>query len=373
MKQLLTFALGILLLASCQNNGKGQQAEGGDTLRLSYSRLLTVVRYPHYTVARVADPWKAGRTLHTYVLVNRADSASAAHLPEGTRVYVPLQRSVVFSTAHCQLLEWLHAENQIGGVTDLQYINIPDIQQRVRAGRIANCGNGMQPTLERILNLDADALLLSPFENSGGYGKLDKVGIPIIECADYMEPSPLARAEWVRFYGLLYGREHEADSLFNVVRRNYESLKSEAAKQGPGLKMLTERITGNVWYNPGGQSTTAILLRDAGARYPFASDNHSGSLQLSLEQVISEASDIDAWLVKFNGQPLTLKILLAECNGYKALKAVQTGNIYTCDCIRTHYFEEMPFHPDYLLRDIMLIAHGKNHGMRYYRKLDRDV
>jgi iron complex transport system substrate-binding protein len=65
----------------------------------------------------------------------------------------------------------------------------------------------MAPDIERIIALKPEAILLSPFENSGGYGKLDKLHVPIIEAADYMESSPLGRAEWMKFYGMLFGNE----------------------------------------------------------------------------------------------------------------------------------------------------------------------
>ena len=85
----------------------------------------------------------------------------------------------------------------------------------------------MKPDVERIIDLNADAILLSPFENNGGYGRLEQIGVPIIECADYMERSALGRAEWMKFYGILFGREHEADSLFAVVKQNYTSLSQK--------------------------------------------------------------------------------------------------------------------------------------------------
>ena len=72
--------------------------------------------------------------------------------------------------------------------------------------------------LSEIIDLNADAILLSPFENNGGYGRLEQIGVPIIECADYMERSALGRAEWMKFYGILFGREHETDSLFAVIK-----------------------------------------------------------------------------------------------------------------------------------------------------------
>ena len=99
------------------------------------------------------------------------------------------------------------------------------------ASWIVDCGDAMNPDIEKIVELDADAILLSPFENSGGYGQLEKLGVPLIECAEYMETSALGRAEWMRFYGLLYGCEAQADSLFAVVEKEYFSLSRSEERE----------------------------------------------------------------------------------------------------------------------------------------------
>ena len=237
---------------------------------------------------------------------------------------------------------------------------------------IVDCGSGMQPDVEKIIALHPEALLISPFENSGGYGKLDNLNIPIIETADYMETSPLGRAEWIKFYGLLYGAD-KADSLFAAIEKGYLSLKAQAAKLPKGLSVLTERKMGSVWYSPGGKSTMGILLKDANARYIFADDEHSGSLSLSPEQVIARGSEVDAWAFKyFGGQPLSRAALLQEYDGYKALSAFQTGNIYECNTDRIPYFETISFHPEILLREFILLSHPQAKGLgalRFYRKM----
>ncbi len=188
---------------------------------------------------------------------------------------------------------------------------------------------------EHIIALNPEAILLSPFENSGGYGKLDKLHVPIIEAADYMESSPLGRAEWMKFYGMLFKKdgnapktalavscEPKADSLFAKIEKEYLKLKAEAAGYPKGLSILTERKTGNVWYVPGGQSTIGILLEDANARYIFEDDEHSGSLAMSPEQILAKGKQVDVWAFKyFGGAPLSQAQLLQEYDGYKALAA----------------------------------------------------
>lgn len=353
------------LFASCQmsKTQTGNDVDAGDTIPLKYAQHLTMVKHgEEYTEVILANPWKEGTLLHRYILVPKGKEgnetvtrlalrrASAARCATDT-VRTPVMSSVAFTGPHCQLMYELGCRNAISGVCDMNYINIPDIRKRV-----VDCGSSMQPDIERIISLKPEALLVSPFENSGGYGKLDKLHIPIIEAADYMETSPLGRAEWMKFYGMLFDKN--ADSLFTRIEQDYQHLKAVAKKLPQGLSVLTERKTGSVWYVPGGQSTIGILLKDANARYVFEDDSHSGSLAMSPEQILSKGKDIDVWAFKyFGGAPLGKAQLLQEYEGYKALSAFQRGNIYEVDTSRVPYFELTSFHPDLLLREFILLSH----------------
>lgn len=395
MAILMISSLGLL---SCQGGktAAGMEEEGGDTLQMKYAQLLTIVSHDEgsYTEVKVHNPWKEGTELHRYILVPKgkegdatmAKLAGQAH-GEGKKaatlgmktdtVRTPLESNLVFTAPHCQLLTELGCQNAITGVCDKDYINIPDIKSRAQADAkvahpIMDCGSSMQPDIERIIALHPEALLISPFENSGGYGKLDKLRIPIIETADYMETSPLGRAEWIKLYGLLLGSS-KADSLFSAIEKEYLQLKAEAAKLPLGLSILTERKTGNVWYVPGGKSTMGILLRDAHAKYIFADDQHSGSLSMSPEQIIAKGNQVDVWAFKyFGGNALTKQDLLAEYQGYQALKAFQSGNIYETDTSCEPYFELTSFHPEILLREFIILSHpeaGDKFGkLRFYKK-----
>ena len=394
MAILMISSLGLL---SCQGGKTAAgMEEGGDTLQMKYAQLLTIVSHDEqgYTEVKVHNPWKEGTELHRYILVPKgkegdatmAKLAGQAH-GEGKAaatlgvktdtVRTPLESNLVFTAPHCQLLTELGCQNAITGVCDKDYINIPDIKSRAQADAkvahpIMDCGSSMQPDIERIIALHPEALLISPFENSGGYGKLDKLRIPIIETADYMETSPLGRAEWIKLYGLLLSSS-KADSLFSAIEKEYLQLKAEAAKLPLGLSILTERKTGNVWYVPGGKSTMGILLRDAHAKYIFADDQHSGSLSMSPEQIIAKGNQIDAWALKyFGGNALTKNDLLAEYQGYQALKAFQSGNIYETDTSCEPYFELTSFHPEILLREFIILSHpeaGDKFGkLRFYKK-----
>lgn len=437
---LLCGATVALLMAACQG-GKtaAADAEAGDTLEMKYAKLLTIVKHSdgedasgngegaeyQYAEALVANPWKAGTLLHRYILIPKGEEGDktvamlAKRRSMGARcttdtVRTPVERSAVFIAPHCQLMYELGCQQAIRGVCDLNYINIPDVRKRAASAgnasaqnSIVDCGSSMAPDIERIIALKPEAILVSPFENSGGYGKLDKLHIPIIEAADYMESSPLGRAEWMKFYGMLFGKdknisttvagkasttaagkalttvagkaseatlpascELKADSLFAQIEKEYLKLKAEAGKLPKGLSILTERKTGNVWYVPGGQSTIGILLKDANARYIFSDDQHSGSLPMSPEQILAKGSQVDVWAFKyFGGAPLSQVQLLQEYDGYKALAAFSRGNIYQVDTSTVPYFELTSFHPELLLREFIILAHGSRFGkLKFYKK-----
>ena len=383
-KILLALAFIGNLLIGCTIASINRTSDGGDTIALHYAQQLSLIQYKGYVQATLANPWKEGAILHSYVLVpkGRVGDSLLQHdaqlqAMEATVVRTPIAHAVVFTTSHCALLYDLHAQQALSGVCDLAYINLPDVQRRAKlparnTAKVVDCGSSMQPDVERIMQLHPEVLLVSPFEQSGGFGKLATLNIPIIETADYMETSALGRAEWMKFYGLLFGRAQQANALFAQVDSNYHALMAKAQQTREKVSAFTERKMGSVWYVPGGRSTIAQLLRDAQVTYPFADDTHSGSLALSFETVLNEAGNSDIWLIKYNHHPNTRQALLAEDAGYAQFKAFQRGKVFGCDCAAVPYYEEVDFHPDRLLNDILQIAYPTLNGLaplRYYHRM----
>ncbi|MCM1377365.1 MAG: ABC transporter substrate-binding protein [Clostridium sp.] len=362
----------ITLSLGCNSKSREKIADvEGTQTPMSHAQNIKMTEGEGYTIVELANPWKEGKTLHTYVLVP-SEQELPANLPEGTLVRTPLKRAVVGTSVHTSLLRELGAEDAIAGLCDVGYINLPGIKEDVAKGKVTDCGSSMNPTIETIIDLHPDAILLSPFENSGSYGKLGNLNIPIIELADYMETGPLARAEWIKFYAKLFGREKAAEKIFAKVEKSYNNLKGKIAEKGKGKKLLANQPMGGVWYIPGGESTTGLIIKDSGAEYPWSMDKSSGALSLSFEDVLDKAGDADVWFFSYN-QPeeLTTADLTRENEKYSLFKAFKEKNIWVCNTAKTTYFEDTPFHPDRLLRDIIIMAHpGLISGApTYYKKL----
>ena len=363
----------VLFLSACSGKDKTVSVFiSGDTIPLRYADNLTLVSYPDYTIATLRNPWDTLKTLHTYILVP-ASQPLPAHMPEGTIVRTPLRKSVIYSSVHCSLMDKLGAAGSIGGVCDLKYIKLPVIQDGYRNGTVTDCGDGMNPDMEKIIDLHPDAILLSPFENSGGYGRVEKLNIPIIECADYMETSALGRAEWMRFYGLLFGEAQKADSLFAEVEKNYNELKALVAPLSSAPSVISELKNGSAWYVPGGKSTSARIYADAGANYVFADDEHSGSVPLAFETVFDKGQNADFWLIKYNQAiDKTYKELEQDYAPYTGFRAFKERNIYGCNTGKVDFYEDSPFHPDRLLKDLIKIFHPtllEGYELKYFTKL----
>lgn len=357
----------LLLLLSCKGGGTAENlSDVGDTIRLQYARNITMVRYGNRIKVELANPWGKG-LLGSYLLVPRTEGVGMGNSSSGMqRVTIPLENALVFTAVHCGLICELGMEDCIGGVCERQYIHC-------LTKDVVDCGNGMSPNQERIIQLNPDAMLVSPFESNTGHDKLGQLGIPVIECAEYMEPTALGRAEWMKFYGLLVGKEKEANAMFDALVARYDSLKALTVHVTKRPRIISETLYGNVWYQPGVNSPIGQVYADAGAMTAFPKYVQTGSVPLSAEQVYAEAYDAEVWLVRYDGKnPKTLTQLGAEADIYSRFEAFRQHNVWGCNVSASHFYERSPFHPDRLLSDVIQICHPEislPRPMYYYEVL----
>lgn len=372
MKQLLGISLWLVFwMVACSPSGRqvSDAAVSSDTVR--YAQGFKVERFKDYTLVEVHDPWDSTRLLQRYLLVDRTQPVPSG-LPKGTLVKTPVRKVVVYTSVHAAIIDQLQETDEIIGVCEPQYMDMPSIKVGIKSGRIANLGEATAPDVEKMIEIGAELIIASPFQNSS-YGPVEKIGIPIIEAADYMESLPLGRTEWIRFYGLLFQKEPLADSIFKATERRYLDLKELTAKVADRPTVLSEKRYGSSWFVPAGDSYMAHLFEDAGAAYMFKELPGSGSVPLSFESVFDKALHADLWLMKYNlADDMTYADLQAEYTPYKNFDAFQQRHIYTCNTGKVPYYEEFPLHPDYLLKDLVWIFHPDllpDYVPRYYQKM----
>ena len=361
MRRWLSLLLIALALTACTT-----AVPDDGTMR--YARWLTVTD----SVASVLNPWREGEVLHRYRLPSTAEEA--------------YRRAVSATSLHAYLAYRLGVMDRIAGVMDADYIVAPELREALPASTLSEAsasaplvpcdasqgspapvlldfGSSQSPNLERIKTAGCDLIFASPFENAG-YGSLESLGIPIVECADYMEDTPLGRAEWMRFYGRLLGCGERADSLFAAEESVYQALCTPNQTAAAPTVLLGKR-GGQAWYVPGGMSYLGRLLDDADTHYVFAEEASTGSVPLDFETVYASAKDADLWLITYAAppaadgtfSPLTYAALAAEDERYTQFRPFRDRHIWACNTLEVPYYDALPWEPSALLRDVILIAH----------------
>ena len=371
--RLLLLAVALLCLGACghKQGAPENAARAADTIR--FARNLHIEYFDDYTSVRIRDPWDTLRQRQHYILVDR-NKPLPARVPEGGIVIrIPVERAVIYTSVHTAIAEQLGALDRVAGVCEPKYITSPEVLRRIEAGTIADLGMSTSPNVEKIVDIGTDLIIASPFENSG-YGSAEKIGVPIVEAADYMENHPLGRTEWVLFYGLLLGRRAEAEQVFSETERHYFELKTLAATSSTRPTVVLERKYGNSWAVPSGGSYIGVMHADAGADYVFRDYSGTRSVHLTFEEVYDRAGDADCWFLKYDTRaPLTYALLASEYPPYANFRPWKERRVFACNTITSAYYDDITLHPDRVLEDLIAIYHPDllpDHVQRYYFPLD---
>lgn len=374
MKNFSIIVILIVFLFSCQNNTKKGIIENVSHISdIEYAKGFTIKKYSEYTEVTVNNPWDSTTVLQRYILVEK-DKELPSYLPQGKVVRTPLKNIVVYSTIHCTVLNELRMLDIIKGVCEPQYIDIDYIVEGISDGSIIDLGQASNPNVEKIIMIDPEAIMATPIQGLA-YGTIEKTGVPIIETPDYMESTPLARAEWLKFYSVFLGKEQFADSLFTEVERKYNYIKEKAQTTKDRPTVFNDIKYGNVWYMAGGGSYMANMLKDAGASYVWSNYQSAGSMALSYETVLDKAGEAQYWLIKYNNKTtdMTYQSLEKEFKPYSYFSAFKNRNIYACNTGKATYYEDLPVHPEYVLQDIVAVFHPElfpDYQPRYFIKME---
>lgn len=375
LSSLLTAAV-LTVLTSC---GGGQtHTEDGKSLPMRYAAYLSITDLGNCTIADITNPWDTARLLHRYILVP-SDSTLPADLPEGTLIRTPIDRIIVYSSVHASIIDMLGEAGRIAGVCEPEYMTCGAVRRGIAAGTIIDCGNSVSPSIERIADAGGQVIIASPFANSG-YGAAGKLGIPIIEAADYMENLPLGRTEWVRLFGALLECPEKADSLFLKAESEYNDIKNKVTQHiedrgGDSHRptLLAERKYGASWDVPGGASYMVRLYEDAGADYIFGNNASTANVNMSFENVLKEGIDADIWVLKYwSERPMTYTSLQEEYHLYTQFKAFRQHRIFGCNTFSSTYYDDIVLHPAWILADLAAVFHPdlmEGYGRKYFQPL----
>jgi iron complex transport system substrate-binding protein len=374
----VAFLLVLLGLGCTQKKTEQAAARAADSLAINieYAEGFKMEHIGNSKLVEVTYPYQGATSGYKYLLVPHGE-AVPEHTPDTRIIFTPLRSVVCTSTTHIPLLDYLEETDKLVGFPTTDYISSEKMRRRIDAGKIRELGVDKGLNLERLTMLKPDAVMgYTMSSDFGQFKKVEELGIPVVLNAEYLEKHPLGRAEWIKFMALFFNKEKLADSVFQVIERNYLETKAYADTAKLKPTVLSGIVYGDAWFLPGGQNYASKLFKDAGYSYLWAEDPSNGYLELSFESVYQKARNADFWIgvATFS----SLEELKMKDHRYTKFRPFQQQQVYTYDNRKgakggSEFMELGYLRPDIILKDLVKIAHPEllpDYALYFHKKLE---
>ncbi|MFD1615364.1 ABC transporter substrate-binding protein [Gelatiniphilus marinus] len=380
MKKAL-FLFVICFVFSCKNESAKEvlKTVEGIQLKIKHAKGFSVTDYSTYKVINIKNPWPNAKKSYRYVLISKENAVKTRFKTDEFDAVItyPIHKIVVTSTTHIPALELLDIEETLVGFPGTDYISSEKIRTQINKGNIRELGKNESINTEVLLSLSPNVVIGFGIDgHNKTFETIKKSGIPVIYNGDWVEGSPLAKAEWIKLFGALYSKEKEADSIFNTIEKNYLKAKKLAQTVKNKPTILSGAMHSDIWYLPNGTSTEAQLLKDANTNYLWKDSKGTGSLKLNFEAVYSKAKDANIWLNPSNYKSLdALKNASIHNTKFSAYnnKSIYTVANTTGKNGGVLYYELGFARPDLVLKDIIKICHPellKDYNPFFFKPLE---
>ena len=340
--------------SSCRfsNQIKEEKFEVDNLMR--YARNVVVSEQEYGYLMEVICPWDTTLSLGKFALVKDTTKAIGEEL---TQVRVPVQSVVSFSATQWAVFLRLGEIDRIKGILEGRFVTDSTMRSLLAQEKVYDIGTEAAADIERMIQIHPDILLYSPYFD-GNQGGLNITGAVLFPFADYMENTPLGRAEWIRVIGMLTGCEDKADAWFEDIERRYNALSTLCADVEHRPTVFSDLAFNGQWYVAGGRSYIAKLFADAGADYIWKDNLSTASVPMDAESILAKAQHADYWrVINSNPFPMTYESLGKESPVYPLFDAFKNHHIIVCDILSTGYFEQSQCEPDLLLADFIHFFH----------------
>ena len=378
MKSFVTLFLVSIIFIGCKENthSKELQKKYKQSIQIKYAKGFDIQYFKNYKKLIIKAPYLNATTQFEYII--STDGDSNIMYPKGTLINTPIHKIVVTSTTHIPMLELLGVENTLIGFPHTAYITSPKTRKLIENKSIKEVGIKADLNTEILLDLNPDVVVgFSISKTNKSLALIEKAGIPVILNGDWLEKTPLGRAEWIKFFGVLYDKEKEADSIFNAIEKSYTEAKLIASKAKNTPSILSGAIMSkDIWNLPAGESFVAQFLKDANTNYLWKDSKGKGSLSISFESVLDKGKDADIWIAP--GFYRNKEQMLSRNKNYQTFTAFKNDQLFTFatnvgDTGGTIYFELGPTRPDLVLKDIIKITHPEllvNYTPTFFSKME---
>lgn len=349
----------ILFLFGCRKQTTSESAtNAANTVR--YAKGFSIENYKGYTIVTVKNPWPKATQTYTYILKEK-NGIVPDSLKQNLIIPVPIQTIVVTSTTHIPSLEMLNEVNSLVGFPHCDYISSDKVRARIEAGKVKELGNNHDLNTEVMLDLQPNVIIGYGIDNKNPtLDNLQKSGLKVLLNGDWNEETALGKAEWIKFFGALYGKQKLAETLFTKIENDFLKTTKIAKLAERIPTILAGDMFEDRWYLPRGTSWGSLLLKQANGHYLWEETSGTGSLSLSFETVFEKAQNADIWIT--SGQFSSLKEMTDKNPHYARFKAYTNKNVYTFSRKKGKsggilYYELAPNRPDLVVKDLVKILH----------------
>lgn len=350
-----------------------------EKVQLAHAKGFTITYRDHYKVVKIMSPFEKATDTLTYILVQRGTPRPIGY-KDSQVIEIPVRSMVAMSSLHIGLVGFLGCEEIVTGMGNLKYVSSDKILRRINAGKIAEVGKDQGLNEELLISMHPDLVMAtgSPVSKVNRYESLYQAGIPVMVNSEWVETTPLGRAEWVKLLAALINREGDVNKKFARVEKEYQKLVQLTANVTSRPSLISGMNSKDAWYVPNGDSYVYRFFRDAGASYHWANTKATGSLPLSFETVYPVALQADYWLNVSIGNVQTKKDVLARDVRYADFKSFKTNRIYSYNKRMNaqganDYWESGAVNPQLVLADLIRIIHPEllpKHELIYYKSIN---
>ena len=363
----------LTLTISCKkeivNVHKNSQSESS----IKYAKGFDIIDNHGIKKLIIKSAYQKSKEVSEYIIKNKSGNSSSI---ENT-IYTPIQKIVVTSTTHIPMVELLNEETSIIGFPYAKYVSSEKTRKLIDNGKIKEIGKETSLNTEILLDLQPELVVgYSVSSADKSLTTVKRAGINVIYNGDWLEETPLGRAEWIKFFGILFNKEKQADSIFKVIESNYLEAKKIALKSTHKPTILSGAIMSkDIWNLPAGESFVAQFIKDANLNYLWQDTKGKGSLSLSFESIFDKSQNADYWISP--GYFSTKEQLLQSNKIYAEFDAFKNDKIYTSTIKKGKtggiiYFELAPTRPDLVLKDFIKITNPDllpNYKMTFFEKM----
>jgi len=377
---LISVIIVFLVIAGCQGKQqpaaiKFQKTQDPDTslLSVTYAKGFRFERQTEGTILILTDPIKAGKEIARYRLVQ---SKSGVKPMDGyTNIVVPVKSLAASSTTHAGFLSAIGSGGQLMGCNNPERLYDTLLFNRFLKGDLVRMGRDLEYNLEYLIASKPDLVLQTGIDGQFNPDtRLTGMGIPVMFVLEWMESTPLGRAEWIKVFGMITGRIRIADSLFHLIEKNYLACAKLGREAPEKIKVLTGNVFKGTWYMPGGKNYMTRFFEDAGMDYLWKNTDQSSSLALSFESVVYQLADAPVWI---NVNVDSLSQLIGAEARYSIFRAVKEHRVFSVfNRVNAHggndFWESAVVRPDMVLADLLAIAHPElipDHSWNFYKPL----